>query len=262
MKATTSGRSRARASSEPASSSLAARVEAVLASIKRKSTARDRANLARFGIVAPKSFGVSMANLQLLAKQLGRDHQLALALWDTGWYEARMLACIIDEPALVTRAQMDAWCRDFDNWAICDTACFHLFDKTPHAWSKINQWSSKRGEFQRRAAFALMASVALHDKLAADAPFLHGLVAIEKASDDERNFVKKGVLWALRGIGTRNAVLHAAATTLARRLSEAADPTQRWIGKNAARELAKRGARAELMDRSRVRSRTGTFERR
>ena len=111
------------------------------------STARDRENLARFGITAPKAFGVSMANVQVLAKRLGRNHELAAALWDTGWYEARMLASFVDEPARVTPAQMDRWCRDFDNWAICDTVCFHLFDRTPHAWAKVAKWHDQREEF-------------------------------------------------------------------------------------------------------------------
>ncbi len=112
-------------------------VDAVLASLERRGTKRNREGMARYGIVAPKSFGVSVATLKSLAKPLGRDHQLAAQLWDTGWYEARMLAAFVDDPARVTAAQMDRWARDFDNWAICDHCCFHLFDRTPYAWVKI-----------------------------------------------------------------------------------------------------------------------------
>ena len=148
-----------------------AEVQAALAWLEQKSTQRDRENLARFGITANKAFGVSMANIQVLAKRLGRNHELAAALWETGWYEARMLASFVDEPARVTPAQMDRWCRDFDNWGICDTLCFHLFDRTPHAWAKVAQWSGKRDEFVKRAAFALLASLAVHDKSAGDEPF-------------------------------------------------------------------------------------------
>jgi len=155
-----------------AKASLAAEVAAVLAALKRKSTPKDRANLARFGIVTDRYFGVSMSNMRTIANGIGRNHELAAALWDTGWYEARMLATLIDDPDLVTPAQMERWCRDFDNWAICDTACFCLFDRTPHAWKKIAQWSDRRAEFERRAAFALLASVSLHDKKSDDAPFL------------------------------------------------------------------------------------------
>jgi 3-methyladenine DNA glycosylase AlkD len=193
--------------------------------------------LTRYGITAPKAFGISVGVIQQLAKRLGRDHALAGALWETGWYEARMLASFIDDPARVTPAQMDRWCRDFDNWGICDTVCFHLFDKTPHAWAKIAPWADSRHEFVKRAAFALLASLALHDKRAGDESFARCLPLIERAATDERNFVKKGVSWALRLIGRRNPALNAAAVTVARRLSMSPEPAARWVGKGALKEL-------------------------
>ena len=213
------------------------KVEAALSSLEQMSTRRDRENLARFGITASKAFGVSMANMQVLAKRLGRNHELAAALWDTGWYEARMLTSFVDEPARVTPAQMDRWCRDFDNWAICDTLCFHLFDRTPHAWAKVAQWSGKRDEFVKRAAFALLACLALHDKSTGNEPFARCLPLIERAATDERNFVKKGVSWALRGVGRRNAALNAAAVDVARRLAGSPHAAARWVGKGALKEL-------------------------
>jgi len=203
------------------------------------STEHDRENLARFGITAPKAFGVSMANIQALAKRLGKSHDLAAALWDTGWYEVRLLTSFVDEPARVTPEQMDCWCRDFDNWGICDTLCFHLFDRTPHAWSKVAPWSEERDEFVKRAAFALLASLAGHDKRATDEPFLDSLPLIERAATDERNFVKKGVSWALRMIGRRNAALNAAALEVARRLAASPDAAARWIGKDALKDFAR-----------------------
>jgi len=212
-------------------------VQAALAWLERKSTRRDRENLTRFGITASKAFGVSIANIQVLAKRLGRNHQLAAALWDTGWYEARLLTSFVDEPAHVTPAQMDRWCRDFDNWGVCDTVCFHLFDKTPHAWAKVEQWSDSRHEFVKRAAFALLASLALHDKRADDESFVRCLPLVERAAADERNFVKKGVSWALRLIGRRNLALNAAALAAARRLSSSPEAAARWVGKGAVREL-------------------------
>src|SRR5258706_6451719 len=133
------------------STGMAEGVAAALAALRTKSARHDLDNLARFGIEATKPLGVSMANMKLIAKGIGRDHALALALWKTGIYEARMLATLIDEPALVRATQMEAWCRDFDNWGIVDTACFALFDRTPDAWSKVAQWSRRRGEFQKRA---------------------------------------------------------------------------------------------------------------
>ena len=230
----------AKAPAKPAQRAIKAEVQRVLASLEEMSTKHDRDNLSRFGITASKAFGVSMANIQKLAKRLGRNHELAAALWDTGWYEARMLAAFVDEPARVTAAQMDRWCRDFDNWGICDTLCFKLFDRTPHAWAKVAQWSGKPDEFVKRAAFALLASLALHDKGAADKPFVEGLRLIERAASDDRNFVKKGVNWALRAIGRRNAALNAAAVTVARRLAESPEASARWVGKDALRDLTKR----------------------
>lgn len=215
-----------------------ASVDSVLASLKKYSSAATRDAMARYGIPSENASGVSVADIRLLANRIGRDHALALALWDTGSYEARMLTPFIDEPARVTPAQMDRWCRDFDSWAICDALCFHLFDKTPHAWAKIAKWSDARPEFVKRAAFALLASVALHDKNAPDKLFLECFPLIDRAATDERNFVKKAVSWALRGIGKRNRKLHAAASKLAGRLAKSEDPTARWIGKDALRDLA------------------------
>jgi 3-methyladenine DNA glycosylase AlkD len=164
-------------------------VQAALTWLERQGTQRNRDGLVRYGIHAPKAFGVPMAKIQLLAKRLGRNHELAAALWDTGWYEARLLSSFVAEPERVTPRQMDRWCLDFDSWAVCDTMCFHLFDRTPHAFRKVAQWSKRREEFVRRAAFALLASLALHDKSAGNEPFVQSLPLIEGAAGDERNFV-------------------------------------------------------------------------
>jgi 3-methyladenine DNA glycosylase AlkD len=214
-------------------------VNSVLAWLERRGSKRNRDGMARYGIVAPKVFGVSVGDLRKKGKELGRRHDQAVALWKTGWYEARMLAAFVGEPDRLTAAQMDRWCRDFDNWAICDHLCFHLFDRTPHAYSKVAQWAKRREEFVRRAAFALAASLALHDKNAPDRSFEKMLPLIERAATDDRNFVKKGVSWALRGIGARNSALHAASVTLARRLAASDDPSSRWIGKDAIRDLTR-----------------------
>jgi len=228
-------------------------VASILAQLERLGTKAGRDGMQRYGIAAPKAFGVSVSQMQKISKQFGRDHDLAAALWETGWYEARMMAGFLDEPARVTPAQMDRWATDFDNWAVCDHLCFHLFDRTPHAFAKIRQWSSKRGEFQRRAAFALLASVALHDKQAPDDEFLRCLPLAEDAATDDRNFVKKGVVWALRLIGVRNRPLNVATLDLARRLAESDDRTARSIGKEVVRELAKPAAAKRLASRTRTR---------
>jgi 3-methyladenine DNA glycosylase AlkD len=216
-------------------------VQEALAALERMSTQKDRDNLVRFGINPRNGLGVSMANMQKLAKQLGTDHELAAALWETAVYEARMVASLIDDAAMVTPAQMDLWCRGFDNWGIVDTVCFKLFDRVPHAWAKLEPWSKKKDEFQKRAAFALLACLALHDKKTGDEPFLRALELIDEAAGDDRNFVKKGVSWALRSVGLRNAKLRAAATELATRLSTSDEPSARWLGKEALREFQKKG---------------------
>jgi 3-methyladenine DNA glycosylase AlkD len=231
-------------STPQAARSIPDEVTAALKWLEQKSTRRDRDNLKRFGITATNALGVSMANVQALAKRLGRSHELAGALWATGCYEARLLASYVDEPERVTPAQMDRWCRDFDNWGICDTVCFVLFDRTPHAWAKVEQWSAKRDEFVKRAAFALLASLAGHDKQASDQAFLTTLPLIERAAVDERNFVMKGVSWALRRMGGRSATLNAASLVVARRLSTSQHASARWIGRDAIKDLSRRAARS------------------
>jgi len=226
-------------------------VESVIASLKRSATKRTRDGMARYGLPSDKAFGVSVGDMQKLAKRLGQNHELAAALWDTGWYEARMLACFVDEPACVTPAQMDRWCRDFDNWGICDTVCFSLFDETPLAWAKARQWAKSPREFVKRAGFALMACLAGHDKAATDAQFLALLPLIEQGAHDERNFVKKGVSWALRRIGRRSLALHTAALAVATRLSQSVEAACRWVGNDAARELASPKVRSRLTRRTR-----------
>jgi 3-methyladenine DNA glycosylase AlkD len=212
-------------------------VKVVLAWLERRGSPAVRNGMVRYAIPSDKALGISVGELRRYAKELGRDHRLAAALWKAGWYEARMLATFIDEPARVTPAQMERWCRQFDSWAICDTACFSLFDRTPHAWDKLRQWAERDDEFVKRAAFALLASLTVHDKQADDGRFLEGLRLIERAATDERNFVKKAVNWALRSIGKRNAPLNQAAIALARRLAQSSNASARWVGKDALREL-------------------------
>jgi len=193
--------------------------------------------MARYAIPSDNAFGVAMKDMKVLGKKFGRNHELAKALWETGVYEARMVCSFVADPALTTPAQMDRWCRDFDNWGICDTMCFNLFDRTPHAWAKVRQWSRKRNEFEKRTAFALLWSLSVHDKRATDEQFVQGLVLIERAAVDGRHFVKKAVNMALRAIGKRNIALNAEAVAVARRLADSPDAAARWVGKDALREL-------------------------
>jgi 3-methyladenine DNA glycosylase AlkD len=211
----------------------------VLSWLERRGSRRNIDGMARYGIVARRAFGVPMAKLLQLKKQLGVDQQLSLGLWQTGCYEARLLAALLGDPQQVTRRQMDAWARSFENWGDCDTACFHLFDKTPHALAKVPQWAKSKQEFVQRGAFALLACVALHDKVAADAAFAELLPVVERAAGDERNFVMKGVSWALRAIGRRNGKLRAAAVAVAKRLAKSDEAPRRWVGKDVLRDLGR-----------------------
>jgi 3-methyladenine DNA glycosylase AlkD len=216
----------------------------VLAFLKRKGTRRAIADLPRYGIRANRAFGVPMRELLALSKRLGKDHTLAAALWHSGWYEARLLAALIDDPRLVTRRQMNAWAGDFDNWAVCDTVCFHLFDRTPFAWEKVRQWATSRREFVKRAAFWLITCLAAHDKAALDAQFLAMVPLIEKGAKDDRDFVKKAVSSSLRTIGKRTPALRAVSLAAANRLAGSQEPAARWVGKDALRELAGRKVRS------------------
>lgn len=218
---------------------LAERLRDALAALKRGGSKAGVAGYARHGIPVERAFGTPMKRVHAIAREYKGDHALAMALWKSGWHEARLLAPYVDDPALVTPAQMDAWCDDFDNWATCDTACFVLFDRTSHTLAKITAWAKRRDEFGRRAAFALLASVALHDKTSADAVFLRFLPLAERAARDERNFVKKAVSWALRGIGSRSPELHAATLALSERLLESDDAAARWVGRDVIRDISR-----------------------
>ncbi|MBX7184431.1 MAG: DNA alkylation repair protein [Vicinamibacteria bacterium] len=221
----------------------------VLRWLQRRGRRRNVLGMARYGIRSPMTFGVSMATMAPLVKRLGTSHDLALSLWATGWHEARILAAFVDEPSRVTRRQMNDWARDFDNWAVCDGACLHLFVRTPFAWDKALRWAASPREFVKRAGFALMASLSTHDRNAPDERFLRLLPVIEEGARDSRNFVSKAVSWALRQIGKRNLVLHPVAASTARRLAASPDPACRWVGKDALRELTSPEVRERLESR-------------
>jgi 3-methyladenine DNA glycosylase AlkD len=214
--------------------------------LEKRGSQKNRDGMARYGIVAKKVYGVSMGTMKTLARELGKSHALSEALWKTGWYEARMLASMVGEPAKVTPTQMERWAKSFDNWAVCDTATFVLWDRSPHAWTKVNEWSKRDEEFVKRAAFAMLASLTVHDKDAPDANYLKGLKLIEREAWDDRNFVKKAVNWALRSIGKRNPALNKAAIAVAKRLAASKDAAPRWIGKDALREITSPAVKRRL----------------
>lgn len=219
-----------------------ARVKATIAALESRASTKFRDDMSkRYGIVTrDKTLGVPMAQMQKIAKSLGRDHALAHDLWRTKIYEGRIVAIYVADPAQLTTKEMEAWARDFDNWAIVDTACFKLFDQSPHAWKMALAWSKRREEFVKRAGFALIACLALHTKGGPEAPFLDTLNLLEHEAADERNFVKKGLSWALRAIGgKKSAALKAAAVKTAERLAASENAGARWAGKDALRALKK-----------------------
>jgi 3-methyladenine DNA glycosylase AlkD len=193
--------------------------------------------MARFGIVGEGRLGVSVPELRKLAKEIGKDHGLALKLWKTGIPDAMLLAGMVDDPEKVTEKQMDEWVKDFKSWDVCDQACCNLFDRVPFTVKKINQWAKSDKEFVRRAAFATIAGVAWHDKEAPDKDFIRFFLLMKKAATDERNFVRKAVNWALRNIGKRNLRLNREAIKLAKEIQKLDSKAARWIAADAIREL-------------------------
>ncbi|OLE88636.1 MAG: DNA alkylation repair protein [Crenarchaeota archaeon 13_1_20CM_2_51_8] len=193
--------------------------------------------MARFGIQSSRSFGVSVPKLRALAREVGRDHQLALKLWETGLHDARLLASMVDDPLQVTIDQMDKWVRDFDSWDVVDGSCGNLFDKTPFAVAKAREWCKREEEFVKRAGFVLMAELAVHDRDAKDKLFLDFLPLIIAGASDKRNFVKKAVNWSLRQIGKRNLKLNRAAVSTTIKIRRMDSGAAKWVASDALREL-------------------------
>jgi 3-methyladenine DNA glycosylase AlkD len=222
----------------------------ILARLKSLANPAAAAGMSRFGINAENTLGVSIPVLRTLAREIGRHHRLAEALWGSAIHEARILAAMVDDPRQVTEAQMDHWAADFDSWDVCDQVCSNLFDKTPFAFEKAITWSRRPKEFVKRAGFVLMAALAVHDKQAADDSFAPCLLRIQAEANDGRNFVKKAVNWALRQIGKRNLPLNAQAIATANQIGSLGTPAARWVAADALRELTSPAVKTRL-DRSR-----------
>jgi 3-methyladenine DNA glycosylase AlkD len=209
--------------------------------------------MARFGIETSNALGISVSKLRKLAREIGPSHALAQELWESGIHEARGLAALIDEPKKVTEHQMERWVRAIDSWDICDGCCGNLFDKTPFAYRKAVEWSRREEEeYVKRAGFALMAWLAVHDKKASDAKFLRFLPIIRRESTDERNFVRKAVNWALRQTGKRSPLLNEAAIRTAQQIQKLDSRSARWLAADALRELTSEAVRQRLRLRLRL----------
>jgi len=240
---------------------MSAQCSEILKKLKSHHNAKNIAGMSRFGINPKNTYGVSIPVLRKMAKEIGKNHERAQELWTSGVHEARILAALIDEPAKVTEEQMEKWVLDFDSWDICDQVCSNLFDKTEFAHKKAVEWSRskeerKRGnsgsrlsddeEFVKRAGFVLMATLAVHDKKAANEAFLKFLPIIKRESTNERNFVKKAVNWALRQIGKRNLALNKKAIETAKEILKIDSKSAVWIAKDAIKELESDAVRKKL----------------
>jgi 3-methyladenine DNA glycosylase AlkD len=212
-------------------------VKDVLDKLRSKARPDQLGGMARYGMSIDRRLGVSIPDMRKLAKETGKDHTLALELWNTGIAEARIVAALVDEPDKLTEQQMEDWVKDIDSWDVCDQVCMNLFEKTPLAWKKIIDWSERDEEFVKRTAFSLIACVAWHDRTASDAKIMQFLPVIKKGATDERNFVKKAVNWALRTIGKRNLNLNKAALDAAREIRQLDSKAARWIAADAIKEL-------------------------
>jgi 3-methyladenine DNA glycosylase AlkD len=216
---------------------VSSRRDEILERLKALSNPEVIEGMARYGINPANVYGVNIPPLRSLARELKKDHTLALELWASGIHEARILASMIDDPRQVSEAQMETWVKDFDSWDVCDQCCSNLFDKTPYAWDKAVEWSERSEEYVKRAGFVLMTQLAVHDKKAANKEFLKFLPIIKREAPDERNFVKKAVNWALRQIGKRNRSLNQAAIATAQEIQMLDSKSARWIAADALREL-------------------------
>jgi 3-methyladenine DNA glycosylase AlkD len=221
-------------------------VDEVLKMLRAKARPDQLEGMARYGIVREKRLGDSVPDVRQIAKQVGKDHQLALQLWQTGIPEAMILASMLDVVGEATEQQMEQWVGDLNSWDVCDQVCMHLFEKTPLAWKKIRDWSTREEEFVRRAAFALAACLAWHDKEAPDDRFVALLPVIKMGATDERNMVKKAVSWALRNIGKRNRYLREVALQAASELQEIDSRSARWIARDVVRDLSSDATKRRL----------------
>lgn len=220
--------------------------EEIIKKLKSSSNPKNVEGMARFGINPNNTYGVSIPVLRKLARDIGKNHELAQQLWASKIHEARILAAMIDIPSKVTEKQIDLWVKDFDSWDVCDQVCMNLFDKTNFAYAKAVEWSSRKEEFVKRAGFAIMASLAVHDKNAKDAELVKFMPIIKRESCDERNFVKKAVNWALRQIGKRNLNLNKEAVKTSKEILKLDYKSAKWIASDSIKELAGKAVQDRL----------------
>jgi 3-methyladenine DNA glycosylase AlkD len=223
-----------------------ASVKDVLDKLQSKAQPEQLKGMAKYGMAVEQRLGVSVPEMRKLAKEIGRDHKLALDLWRSGIAEARIVAGMVGDPAKLTEEQMEEWVKGINSWDVCDQVCMNLFEKNSLAWKKIIDWSEREEEFVKRTAFSLIACLAWHDKKASDEKFIELLPVITRGATDERNFVKKAVNWALRNIGKRNLNLNRAAINAAKEIQRLDSKAARWVAADAIRELESDAIQSKL----------------
>lgn len=209
----------------------------IISELKRQSNPDNVKGMKRFGISVKGTLGVPIPALRQLAKRVGRNHEIAEKLWSSGIHEARILASMVDEPEEVTEKQLDRWANDFYSWDVCDQCCSNLFSRTRYAYEKCTEWSRSDKEFVKRAGYALMAALTVHDRKTEDTEFVKFFPLIKSGAIDERNFVKKAINWALRQIGKRNKRLNKLSIEVAKEISRINSRSAKWIASDALREL-------------------------
>jgi 3-methyladenine DNA glycosylase AlkD len=228
------------------------RLKDVITRLKALSNLENKERMARFGIKADTALGITIYTLRSFAKEVGKDHELAKQLWDSGFHEAKILTSMVGEPKKVTEDLMENWVKDFDSWDVCDQVCSNLFDRTSFAYKKAIKWSTRSEEFVKRAGFVLIATLSVHDKTAEDQKFTQFFSIITKEAMDNRNFVKKAVNWALRQIGKRNLLLNDKAIKIAQEIQKINTKSSRWIASDALRELTSEKVQMRLKKKKRM----------
>jgi len=221
-------------------------VKEVIKKLEAKARGDQLEGMARFGMTLERRLGVSIPDMREISRELGKDHRLAVQLWETGILEARIVAAMVDEPDKLSEAQMEDWVKGINSWDVCDQVCMNLFEKSSLAWKKVTDWSKREEEFTKRAAYALLACLAWHDKDAKDAEFIKLLPVVKRGATDERNFVKKAVNWALRNIGKRNLSLNKTAIRTAKEILRIDTNAARWVATDAIRELSSEAVQRRL----------------
>jgi 3-methyladenine DNA glycosylase AlkD len=218
----------------------------VMKKLRSMQNKRNAEGMARFGINLENNLGISVTSIRKFARSIGKDHELALRLWESKIRDARMLAACLDDPKLVTKEQMESWVKDFNSWDVCDHTCGHLFDKTAFAYEKAKEWTNRKEEFQKRAGFTLIAWLSVHDKKNQNMIFEKFFPLIIKHSTDDRNYVKKAVNWALRNIGKRNIELNKKAIDVAKIIKRIDSKSAKWIASDALNELTSKKIKDRL----------------